>query len=86
MLRQISYFREDFMSYRDQKKYLEILKKFERNFDRQELEEYKMFMKRDKDEEEFDTISMKNLKKLYDKYNVPVEKKNYDAFFKKKDE
>jgi hypothetical protein len=28
---------------------------------------------------------MKRLKELFDKYNVPVDKSKYDAFFKKKD-
>ena len=74
------------MSYREQKKYLETLKRYERNFENREAEDYKMFLKRDKDEEEFDTLSMKRLKELYDKYNIPAQKKNYDAIFKKKEE
>lgn len=73
------------MSYRDQQKYIEALKKYERDFDRKESEEFKMFLKRNKDEDEFDTLSMKRLKELYDKYNKPVDKSKYDAFFKKKD-
>lgn len=71
------------MSYREQKKYLEILKRFEYKLNPKELEEYKMFIKRDKDEEDFDTISMKRLKELHDKYNTPVDKSKYDKFFKK---
>jgi hypothetical protein len=74
------------MSYRDQKKYLEFLRRYERNFNRQEAEEYKMFLKRDKDEEEFDSVSFQKLKSMYDKFYVPVDKSKYDAFFKKKDE
>jgi len=74
------------MSYRDQQKYLEALKRYERNFDRKEAEEFKMFLKRHKDDEEFDTLSMKRLKELHDKYNKPVDKSKYDSFFKKKDE
>jgi hypothetical protein len=42
-----------------------------------------MFVKRHKDEEEFDSVSMKRLKELYDKYNIPVDKSKYDSFFKK---
>lgn len=71
------------MSFRDQKKYLEFLKKIERKLSPKELEDYKMFVKRQKDEEEFDTVSMKRLKEIYDKYNVPVDKSKYDQFFKK---
>ena len=74
------------MSYRDQQKYIETLKKYERKFDRKESEDFKMFLKRHKDEDEFDTVSMKRLKELYDKYNVPVDKSKYDSFFKKKEE
>jgi len=70
-------------SYKDQKKYLEAVKKFERNFTRQESDEYKLFVKRDKDDDEFDTLSMKRLKELYDKYNKPVDTSKYDKFFKK---
>jgi hypothetical protein len=73
------------MSYRDQQKYIDSLKKFERKFNSKEAEEFKMFLKRHKDEDEFDTVSMKRLKELFDKYNVPVDKSKYDTFFKKKD-
>jgi hypothetical protein len=71
-------------SHRDQKKFLEALKKYERKFNRQECEEYKTFIKRDKDEEEFDTVSMKRLKELYDKYYEPPDISKYDKFFKKR--
>lgn len=74
------------MSYREQKKYIEALKRFERNFNRKEAEEYKMFLKREKDDEDFDSISMKKLKDLYEKYIKPVDKSKYDSFFKKKDD
>ena len=74
------------MSFRDQQKYLDALKKYERQFDRKESEDYKMFIKRQKDDEDFDTVSMKRLKEMYDKYNVPADKSKYDHFFKKKEE
>jgi hypothetical protein len=77
---------EDKMSYRDQKKYLEFLRKFDRKFSRDESDTFKMLVKMDKDEEEFDSISMKKLKDLYDKYYVPVDKSKYDSFFKKPDQ
>lgn len=73
------------MSYRDQAKYLDFLRKFERKFDRKEAEVFKMFLKMQKDEEEFDSITMNKLKLLYDKYNLPVDRSKYDAFFKKKE-
>ena len=74
------------MSFREQQKYLETLRKYERKFDRKEADDYKMFLKMQKDDEDFDSISLKRLKELYDKYNVPVDKSKYDSFFKKKEE
>ncbi len=73
------------MSYRDQQKYLDALHRYEKNFDKNELEEYKMFLKRQKDDEDFDSVSMRRLKELYDKYYTPVDRSKYDAFFKKKE-
>lgn len=70
-------------SYREQRKYIEGLKKFERNFTRQESDEYKLFIKRDKDDDEFDTVSMKRLKELHDKYHITIDTSKYDKFFKK---
>jgi hypothetical protein len=73
------------MPYREQQKYLDALKKFERNFTSREAEEFKIFLKRQKDDEDFDSVSMKRVKELYDKYNKPVDKTKFDSFFKKKD-
>ncbi|MCZ7615016.1 MAG: hypothetical protein M5T52_16130 [Ignavibacteriaceae bacterium] len=42
-----------------------------------------MFIKRDKDDDEFDTLSMQRLKDLHDKYHKPVDTSKYDKFFKK---
>ena len=74
------------MSFREQQKYLDTLKKYERKFDRKEADDYKMFLKMHKDDEDFDSLSLKRLKEIYDKYNVPVDKSKYDSFFKKKEE
>ncbi len=74
------------MSFRDQQKYIDVLKKFERKMGPKEAEEFKMFLKRHKDEEDLDSVSFRRLKELYDKYNLPVDKSKYDSFFKKKDE
>ncbi len=71
------------MSFRDQQKYLETLQRHERKMDPKEREELKMFIKRHKDEEEFDTLSMQRLKELHDKYNITVDRSKYDSFFKK---
>ena len=74
------------MSYRDQRKYLETLKNYERNFTREESEEYKLFIKRQKDDEDFDSVSMKRLKDLHDKYYKPADLSKLDDFFKKSNE
>jgi hypothetical protein len=74
------------MSYRDQQKLLDGLKKHVNKLDSKELEEYKMFVKRQKDDEDFDSISMKRLKALYNKYHPNIDKTKYDHFFKKNDE
>jgi len=73
------------MAFRDQQKYLDELRKYEKKFNRDELEDYKMFMKMHKDEEEFDSVTLQQLQELYEKYYEPVDKHKYDAFFKRKD-
>lgn len=74
------------MAYRDQQKYLDFLKRFENKMDRNELEDYKKFLKRQKDDEDFDTVSMKRLKELYDKFYISADKSKYDHFFRKNNE
>ncbi len=71
------------MSLRDQKRYFEILKRYEKKFESRELEDYKMLLKRNKDDEDLDKLSMQRLKDLYEKYHVNREKKNYDYIFNK---
>ena len=71
------------MSYREQQKLLDALKKYERTLTGKELDDYKMFVKRQKDDEDFDSISMKRLKELYAKYNKPADFSKYDKYFKK---
>jgi hypothetical protein len=71
------------MRSKDQKKYFEQLKRYEKKFDEKECYDYKMFLQRHKDEEELDKLSLEKLKELFIKYHVNREKKNYDDFFKK---
>ncbi len=73
------------MSYRDQQKYLEELRKYEKKFDHRELDDYKMYVKMHKDEEEFDSVTLQRLVELYEKYYEPVDRHKYDSFFKRKD-
>jgi len=74
------------MSSKEQKTYFEILKRYERKFDSKEKDIYKMLVKRNKDDEDLDKLSMDKLKALYEKYHVNREKKNYDSIFKKSEE
>lgn len=73
-------------SHRDQQKYLDTLKKYERKFSLKEYDDFQVLLKRDKDEEEFDSITMKRLKELYDKYYEPADTAKYDKYFKKNPE
>lgn len=74
------------MSYRDQKKYFEKLKRYERHFEPKEKQDYKMLLKRRKDDEDLDRLSLERLKVLYEKYYVQREKRSFDDIFKKKDD
>jgi hypothetical protein len=74
------------MSYRDQQKYLDELKKHQKNFTRQEAEDFKKFLQRQMDDEDFDSVSMKKLKDMYDKYFKPADFSKYDKYFKKSDD
>lgn len=70
------------MSSREQKDYFNILKRYERKFESKEIDDYKMLVRRHKDDEDLDKLSMQRLKALYEKYHVNRERKNYDQFFK----
>jgi len=69
------------MRYTEQKKYFEKLKRFERKFSVKEKEDFKMLLKRHKDDEELDRLSFERLKALYEKYYVNREKPNLDNLF-----
>lgn len=71
------------MSYRDQKKYFEALRRYERKLEPKEKQKYDMFLKRHKDDEDLDKASMELLKELYEKYYVNRPKPNIDDLFKK---
>lgn len=71
------------MGIREQKKYFEILSRYERKFDDKEKYDYKMFLKRHKDEEELDKLSLERLQNIFEKYHLNREKKNLDQLFNK---
>ncbi|MGE5351225.1 MAG: hypothetical protein ACM3P0_04025 [Acidobacteriota bacterium] len=71
---------------RDQKKYFEVLRKYEKKFAPREADDYKLMLMRHKDDEDLDKEALERLKELYQKYYVNRERKNYDDFFKKPEE
>ena len=71
------------MNYRDQKKQIDALKRYENKMDYKEREDFKLFVKRQKDDEDLDTISLAKLSVLYVKYYVNRPKKSLDSLFKK---
>jgi hypothetical protein len=68
----------------DQKKYIETLKRYEKKFTSEEIKDFKMFVKRNKDDEDLDNIAFKALESLYTKYHVNREKIDINDLFKKK--
>ncbi|MGE5431867.1 MAG: hypothetical protein ACM3QX_12375 [Syntrophomonadaceae bacterium] len=68
---------------RDQQKYFEVLRKYEKKFEPRESDDYKLMLMRHKDDEDLDKEALERLKELYQKYYVNRERKNYDNFFKK---
>ncbi len=71
------------MPVREQSKYFEALKRYERKMDSGESSLYKMLAKRHKDDEELDKQSLEKLKGLYEKYHVNRERKEFIDPFKK---
>lgn len=59
------------MTKSEQHKIIETLRDYTHKMDRYELEAYEMFRKRDRDDEDLDSISLKKLLELYEKY-VPA--------------
>jgi hypothetical protein len=64
------------MTHAEQRERIEELMDYRRNMTRQEQEEFEMFLKRNKDDEDLDTLSRKRLVDLYEKY-IPPRKRNY---------
>ena len=72
------------MRFTKQRKYIDALKRYETKFDGNELKDFKMFVKRHKDGEDLDNISLKKLSDLYTKYFLNREKPDLNELFKKK--
>jgi len=71
------------MTFREQKEMIEELRDYERKMSRAELEDFQMYVKRHKDDEELDALSMKRLKELHIKYFINRPRKPFIDPFKK---
>lgn len=56
------------MTHAEQHKLIVELMDYSRNMKRYDQEEFEMFVKRDKDDEDLDTMSQKKLLRLYETY------------------
>jgi len=70
-------------SFRDQKKFIEELMRYERKMDSKEKEIFRMIVIRDKEEEDLDSVAFAELSELHTKYYVNREKRSLDDLFKK---
>lgn len=64
------------MTHAEQRERIQELIDYRRNMSRQEQEEFDMFIKRNKDDEDLDAMSRKRLVALYEKH-IPPRKRNY---------
>ncbi len=71
------------MRYREQGKYIDAVKRFEKQMTYEEMKDFRMLKKRHTDDEDLDSLSLERLKGYYEKYHINRDKKNYDMFFKK---
>ncbi len=58
------------MTHSEQKSIIRELRDYENALTRDEQEDFRMFVKRDKDDEDLDELSKKTLMALYEKYVV----------------
>jgi len=56
------------MTHAEQKSMIRDLRDYAWKMSRYDYEEFQMFVKRDKDDEDLDTISQRRLQELYDTY------------------
>ena len=61
------------MTHAEQHNLIIELKGFARKMKRYDQEEFEMFLKRDTDDEDLDTLSQKKLVRLYEQYVGPLE-------------
>jgi tRNA(Met) C34 N-acetyltransferase TmcA len=64
------------MTHTEQHEMLMELKDYSRKMKRSDQEDFEMYLKRDKDDEDLDQMSWKRLRQLYELY-VPAHLRNY---------
>lgn len=69
------------MTHVEQKKIIAELRDYDNKMNRHEQEEYRMFAKRNKDDEDLDDISKKKLLQMYEKYITNKPKKTVKSPF-----
>ncbi len=69
------------MTHVEQKKIISELREYERKMGRYEQEDFHMFVKRDKDDEDLDDNSKKKLLQQYEKYVMNKPKKTVKSPF-----
>jgi hypothetical protein len=67
----------------DQRKMIEDLRDYASKMDRKERDDFEMFVKRDKDDEELDSLSFKKLEEMHERYVVKKTKKDIEELLKK---
>lgn len=74
------------MGYREQKRLLEELKPFIGKMSPADSDSFKLLQKREKDEEDFDTLSMERLRALHSKYFTAKPRKDFNSLFKPRED
>jgi hypothetical protein len=69
------------MTHTEQRKLIAELKDYQRKMSRSEQEEFSMFVKRDKDDEDLDEISKNKIQRLYETYIANRPKKSVKSPF-----
>lgn len=71
------------MTKSEQHRLIEELRDYARKMTRAEQYDFEMFSKRDKDDEDLDTLARQKLEQLHGKYIVKKTKKDVEALLKK---
>ena len=71
------------MDLKEQRTFIRELRDAAEKMNREDLNDFRMFQKRDKDDEELDLLSQRRLEELHGKYVVRKSPKDIDSLLKK---